>query len=46
MDDNQKVKDHEGPEGADAGNMEDVAASRPMPSEDEDASTTGPRNEA
>ena len=37
LDDTQKVKDNEGPEEADAGNVEDVAALRPILSEDEKA---------
>ena len=41
IDDTQKVKDHEGPEGADASNVEDMAASHPILSEDEDASDKG-----
>ena len=49
MDDTKDVKDHEGPEGSDADNMEDLAASRSILSEDEDASdngASGPRNKA
>ena len=37
----QKVKYHEGPEGEDACNLKDVAASRTTLSENEDASDSG-----
>ena len=38
--DTHKVKDHEGPKGADNGNVEDVAAQRPKLSEYEDVSSS------